>query len=432
MATQEPAKAAIEEQLGPVEAAQAQAAPSGLGVRSPRIYSRESILIVCVVLLVLMFGVTAFVSRQYHKKIHGLADQSFAQGEASFEAGHYSEAVSDFRNALVYSPNNSDYQFHLAQALASAGEGDQARSYLLNLLSESPGSGQINLALARIAAHEGAESDAVGYYQRAIYGVWEQNPLAMRWQVRRELSEYLLDLHAINQAEPELIALASEVPPGDADRLKTVGGLTLRAGLWERALESYRSVLKSDPRDEDALAGAGTAAYQLGQYQQAIAYLERLSPERRADPRLATILQTARGVESADPSEPGISTAEKAQRTVQALSQAESRLADCAHSKGISLSSTPADTDMQKLYATSLQMSTEWSDANLRRYPVHAIAAMSLVFQMEDAATAECGAPQPGPDNTLSLIARSSSGMPPGAAAAPGAATWPDTGANPQ
>jgi tetratricopeptide (TPR) repeat protein len=260
MTTQEPAKTAIEEQLGPVEAAQAQAASPELGVRSRRIYSRESILIVCVLLLVLMSGVTAFITRQYHKKIHGLADQWFAQGDASFQAQHYSDAVSDFRNALVYSPNNSDFQFHLAQALASAGEGDQARSYLLNLLSESPGSGQINLALARIAAHEGVESDAVGYYHRAIYGVWEQNPLAMRWQVRRELCEYLLNLHAVNEAEPELIALASEVPPGDADRLKVVGALMLRAGLWQRALDAYRAVLKVNPSDQDALAGADTAA----------------------------------------------------------------------------------------------------------------------------------------------------------------------------
>jgi len=428
--TQEPAKTAIEEQLGPVEAAQAEAGPSALGVRSPRIYSREIILIVCVVLLVLMSGVTAFVTRQYHKKIHGLADQWFAQGEARFQAQHYSDAVSDFRNALVYSPNDSDFQFHLAQALASVGEGDQARSYLLNLLSESPGSGQINLALARIAAHEGAESDAVGYYQRAIYGVWEQNPLAMRWQVRRELSEYLLNLHAVNQAEPELIALASEVPPGDAERLKTVGGLMLRAGLWNRALDTYRAVLKVSPGDQDALEGAGTAAYQLGQYEQAAAYIERLSPERRADPRIASILQTARGVESADPLESGISSAERAHRTEQALNQAESRLADCAHSKGISLSSPPVETDLQKLYVTSQQMSAEWSQANLRRYPVRSVAATALVFQMEDAATAACGPPPPGPNSTMWLIARSNAGTPAGTAGAPGAATGADVGAN--
>lgn len=422
MTTQEPPKTVIEEQLGPVEAAHT---PAGLPdpVRSRRIYSREVILIVCVVLLLLMFGVTAFVSRQYHKKIHGLADQWFAQGEASFQSQHYSDAVSEFRNALVYSPNDSDFQFHLAQALASAGEGDQARSYLLNLLSESPGSGQINLALARIAAHEGAESDAVGYYQRAIYGVWEQNPLAMRWQVRRELGEYLLNLHAVNEAEPVLIALASEVPPGDVDRLKVVGGLTLRAGLWQRALDTYRSVLKFNPRDEDALAGAGAAAYQLGKYQLAIDYIQQLSPERRADPRIATILQTAREVESADPFASGISSAERAHRTVLAWNQAESRLADCAHSKGISLSSTPADTDLKKLYATSLQMSAEWSEANLRRYSVRSVAAMSLVFQMEDAATAACGPPHPGPDSTMWLIARNSAGMPTSAAIAPGAGT---------
>ena len=205
--TSEPRDGTMEELRGPRETA------------SSRYYSREAVLIMTVAILVVLSIVTAFVSRLYHKKIHGLADKSFAKGEAAFQAGDAKQALIDYRNALVYAPDNSEFQFHLAQALAAVGQGEQAQSYLLTLLAESPGSGEINLALARISAHSGSTSDAINYYHRAIYGVWEQNPLATRWRVRREFCAYLLSRGALTQAEPELIALADQVPPTDIARL---------------------------------------------------------------------------------------------------------------------------------------------------------------------------------------------------------------------
>ena len=129
-----------------------------VGKKGPRIYSREAVLLGCMLLLVLFVLFTAAASRMYHKKIHVLADDWFDEGEASFRVGDIKSALTDYRNALVYSPDNAKFQFHLAQALAAAGRGDEGRSYLLNLLSESPGSGEVNLALARIAASEPAAS----------------------------------------------------------------------------------------------------------------------------------------------------------------------------------------------------------------------------------------------------------------------------------
>lgn len=176
-------------------------------------YSREVVLLICLSLLVGMFIITGLVARAYHKRIHTLADQWFAQGTQAIQAGDATTASIDFRNALVYSPDNSVFQFHIAQALEASGNYAQAQSYLLNLLSESPGGGEINLALARIAVHSGAMTDAMRYYSGAIYGVWDQDPITMRWEVRYELCKYLLDQNSVIQAQPELIALAQEVPP---------------------------------------------------------------------------------------------------------------------------------------------------------------------------------------------------------------------------
>ena len=70
------------------------------GKKSPRIYSREAVLFGCIVLLVLFVLVTAAINRMYHKKIHGLADNWFAEGETSFQTGDVQSALIDYRNAL--------------------------------------------------------------------------------------------------------------------------------------------------------------------------------------------------------------------------------------------------------------------------------------------------------------------------------------------
>src|SRR5580700_1139977 len=96
-----------------------------VGKKSPRIYSPEAVLFSCMALLVVFVLLTAAVSRMYHKQIHGLADKWFDQGEASLRAGDIKSALTDYRNALVYAPDNAKFQFHLAQALAAAGRGDE-------------------------------------------------------------------------------------------------------------------------------------------------------------------------------------------------------------------------------------------------------------------------------------------------------------------
>jgi tetratricopeptide (TPR) repeat protein len=201
-----------------------------------------------------MVSLTAFFSRMYHKQVHTLADRWFTQGERDMQAGNISAALTDYRNALAYNPYNTRFQFSLAKALAASGHYDEARAYLLNLLSESPGRGEVNLELARIAAHNNLVPDAVRYYQGAIYGEWDADPIETRWQIRRELCEFLLDHGVVKQATPEVIALAENTPLGDSQRLKIVGELLLRARQWTRAQEVYRDVLAADRYDEEALA----------------------------------------------------------------------------------------------------------------------------------------------------------------------------------
>ncbi|MGA8223607.1 MAG: tetratricopeptide repeat protein [Candidatus Acidiferrales bacterium] len=382
--------------------------PNAAAIESagPHRFSREVILLACLGLLLIFFASTAFLTRMYHHQVHTLGDEWFAKGEASFQAHDIEAALTDYRNALVYSPNSTNFQFHLAQALAAAGRGDEARAYLLNLLSESPGDGQINLELARIAARQGAMPEALRYYHAAVYGVWDSDPIAMRWRLRRELCEYLLDHGAANQAVAELILLAENTPPDDTEELKIVGNLLLRAQLWPRALSAFHSVLAAEPRDAEAMRGAGTAAFQLGQYLQAVEYFDRLPHDQAADSQVTQMIETSREILDGDPFRPGIPDDVRAQRAATALATAESRVQECASGRGISLTDSPPKSDLQTAYAMSQQKKTNWSEHSLRRFPDRVDEAMSIAFRLEDLATQTCGAPQ-GKDNALWLLGRS-------------------------
>jgi tetratricopeptide (TPR) repeat protein len=367
-------------------------------------YSRETVLLSCIGMLLLLTGVTAFASRMYHKNIHVLADQWFAKGEAAFHAGDPAEAAKDYRNALVYSADNTTFQFHLAQALTAAHKDDEARSYLLNLLADSPGSGEINLELARISARRTTKAsvqDTLRYYNGAIYGVWDQDPLPKRWDARRELCEYLLAHETTVQAQPEAIALAQDVPPGDLTREKEAAAMLTRAGLWDRALAEYRAILASHKRDADALAGAGAAAFQLSQYARAVQYLDEV-PHAKRTPQAGATLTLAREVEALSPYLRGLSARERARRTAASLARARALAQECSQQQSAS-----ANAALQKLQATITTNSREWTELNFVRHPDQIDPAMTWVFDVEAAAAQACGQSKNLADRALLLIAKS-------------------------
>jgi thioredoxin-like negative regulator of GroEL len=389
------------------------ASPTGIpsNAAGPGKYSREIVLLTTLLLLLVFAIFTAFAARMYHKRYHVLGDDWFARGDQDFHSGNAAAALSDYRNALLYSPGNTNFQFHLAKALAATGRNDEARAYLVALLSDSPGSGETNLELARIAAQGGPKMmpDALRYYHAAIYGVWDADPIAMRWQVRKEFCEYLLDNNAMNQAEAEIIALADNTSPEDFGGEKTAGNLLLRARMWGRALQQFQSLLSHDPRDEDALAGAATAAFQLAQYAQAEEYLERLPREKLSAPELARMHEISRRVLSLNPFALGLSTDEKAKRTAEAIAVAQARANACERQNGRTSSPVASTSALASAMAKSSQNAADWTARNLRKYPERIEPAMSSVFDLEDAAAGQCGEPQ-GADYALWLMGRSRAG----------------------
>lgn len=106
---------------------------------------RNTFLALVVALLIILFALTAFVVHRYDATRASLAQRWYSEGEAALRFGRAEVALADFRNALVYSPDNPFFQLRLGQAFAATGRIPEARSRLLSLREREPGNGPVNL-----------------------------------------------------------------------------------------------------------------------------------------------------------------------------------------------------------------------------------------------------------------------------------------------
>ena len=369
------------------------------------LHSRETVLSLTAAIVIVLFFLTGFIARGYHQKLAALGEQWFETGEQQLKSGNAGAALEDFHTALVYRPDDAQIQFRLAEALAADHRDSEARAYLLGLLARNPSDAPINLALARISATNGADADTLRYYHGAIYGVWPKNPEANRLNARLELSRFLIGRNDTSIAEAELIALVSEIPQHGAELHAQAGELFLRIGDAKRALSEYRSALAVEHPPADSLRGAGLAAYQLGEYQEAERYLERAHRLRRSDADVASALALSRLVISADPYLRGLSEAERRTRTRRDFAQAFSHMQACAKKDANVSTSAAPQSDLVTLTSQAKALQRRLTERNLRLHPSQGNIAMNLVYAMEDATAKECGEAQ-GIDEALTLIGK--------------------------
>lgn len=376
--------------------------------------SRETVLSACALLIVILFFITEGVARGYHVKLHELAGQWFAAGEKDLNARNANAALADFRNALVYEPEDPRIQSRLAQALIADGRDEEARSYLLGMLAHSPSDAPVNLSLARIAAASGNETDALRYYHGAIYGVWPNNPETNRLNARLELCRVLIARNNDSDADGELIALGAEIPQQHAATLhEQTGELFLRAGDVTRALEEFRRALAGPRVPAGALRGAGLTAYQMGDFSVAERYLDRANRAKEGDAEVKAALGTTRLILAWDPEAPGLTYVQRRERVRHDLAQAISRAESCAKTSGIDLSKTQTGpnsgaaqtTDLASEYGQAERLRSGISDRNLAQHPEDLEAAINLIFNIELTATQRCGEAT-GLDNALEILGK--------------------------
>lgn len=365
--------------------------------------SREPVMLaVLFALAVIFFLVVTGLSHVYAAQQEALGDRWFSRGSAELNAGRFGGAVSDFRAALLYSPDNYSYQLNLAEALLGLQRTSEAQAYLINLWERQPENGYVNRELARISAHDGEIDKALRYYHNAIYATWPDDQESERRQTRLELINYLLKINARTQAQSELIALAANLGNRPSDQTQ-VGALFVRAKDYENALGAFQIALKSDRHNVDATSGAGLATFELGRYSLAERYLKAAVAANPQDVESAKRLKTAELVVRMDPFQLGLSDEQKNQIVVDAFGAAGYRLEFCNTKNA---SGEVAQSSLAETWQRIKPHITTWS---LRRYPDLVETAMDLVFRIERETSVSCGTPNET-DTALLLVAKSHEG----------------------
>jgi len=374
--------------------------------------SRETVLGLCALLLIIFFFLTGMIVQRYHQKRQSLGIEWFAAGQEQMKDNNASAALSDFRNSLVYNPDDTQVQFQLAEALSEEGRNEEARSYLLGLLGQSPSDAPVNLALARIASTSGSEAEALRYYHGAIYGIWPSNLEENRLNTRLELCRFLVAEDDSASADSELIALESEIPRRNGVALhQQTGELFLRAGDANRALEEFRRTLEGPHPPSDAFRGAGLAAFRMGDYRVAERYLERADRAQKKQVDVETALETSRLILAWNPEAPRLTDAERRDRVRHDLTQVISRVELCAKASGVDLSGTAANQtagpdhsdDLVTQYVQAETLQAKLSNRDLARHPDRLDAAINMIFELEATATQKCGEPT-GLDEALETL----------------------------
>jgi tetratricopeptide (TPR) repeat protein len=352
-----------------------------------------------VLAVVSFLGVTG-LSRTHQGQRQAIGERWFNRGIADLNAKRFDAAVTDFRAALLYSPDEFFYQLNLAEALIGEGRTGQASAYLINLWEREPENGVVNLELARIAAQRGETDSAIRYYHNAVYAVWPASQEGKRADARLELIDLLLRIGAKAQAQSELMALAENAEHDPALQMR-IGSLFLRADDYEHALGAYNSALKSDRHDAAALAGAGHAAFELGRYQLAQHYLQSAITANPNDPDSAERLKTAQLVLQLDPFRRQIPAAERNRIVAEAFAAAGQRLKSCA----LPTTTARGPASVPSLNHEWAGLKPQITEAELRRNPDLVEKAMDLVFRIERETNVVCGSPT-GSDLALLLISR--------------------------
>ncbi len=215
--------------------------------------------------MALLFVVTGFYTRSFNRESSDRGRQHYASAQALAALADYEQAAEHYRDALLYSRDNSEYRLGLALALFESERYIEAQNHLMELRPDDPTSGIVNRLLARLAADDGRIDEAVTYYRTAIYGRWGDDAEQARLRSRLELVDLLDENERPRQLTAELLELL-DVAPDDRGIKLQLAALLLKTQVADRASALFEELLRGDRKDREALVGRAEAEFLLGNY----------------------------------------------------------------------------------------------------------------------------------------------------------------------
>lgn len=372
----------------------------------PRILNKEILLLVALALLA--FGVFVFTKtmaareQQMEVKIGRIW---YEQGQQYIASGKTEKAIQAFRRSTIGTRYNQKYALALADALAAGNQDAEAQELLLRLRESDPENAEINIYLARLTSKQRETSDAVRYYQNALYGRWTGSQIdERRRQLRTELVRFLLERQQRNLASSELLILESELPDSAPSWVATAK-LFIEAGDLQHALKDYSEAARLDSHNVEALTGAGETSFQLADYPRAKQYLRAALELDPQSEKTHQLLSLAEMVTSDDPLAPHLTAVERQARLIPDFERSLERLESCLNQN----SNIGTDAELESLKAEALAMEPRLNQR--RSVPDYDMVgtALTLILRMEKTASDSCGEPS-GPDQALILIGHQHNG----------------------
>jgi tetratricopeptide (TPR) repeat protein len=295
--------------------------------RTPTAFLHRELLIVVALIAI---GIASFVATRAFAASNARARAADAltwlqRGRAALGRGDVDGAVPMLRRATRMNRDDRTAATLLAASLDRSGNSGEAVEILEQLRESSPDDPDVATELARLEQRRGDVRLAIRYYQDALDALWAPGQREDARSVRSEFVELLLAANERARALSETLVLASDLPP-DAYWQTRVGRYFLAGGDPNRALERFTTALGYDPRNADALAGAGEAAFAFGNYAEARRYLAAVpNPQGRISE-----LRTLSGmVIGDDPLAVRLTRGERQRRIAALLDGARARLDAC-------------------------------------------------------------------------------------------------------
>jgi tetratricopeptide (TPR) repeat protein len=280
-----------------------------------------------------------FVNAAYERERSQLGDRHFTAGKALTRVNDLSGAAVEFRKALLFAPDNTEYELSLATTLVDSRRFDEAESHLEQLSQQDPTNGRINLLLARVALMEHHTGQAVASFQRAVYEYWPPDEISERREARWELIDLLAaDGHQRDQLVGELLQLYGNLPPHSDQRMR-VGTFLLNAGADAEAGHVFRDVLKDGAGEPMAQltadlvrahSGLAQIAFRAGDFIEARHEYQRVLKQAPDDLATVAALELTNDIIDMAPQLPNISPGERLRRSENLLKRVEGDLRNCA------------------------------------------------------------------------------------------------------
>ncbi len=291
-----------------------------------------------------LIAVDQFLARLERNEILSEAAAHYREGTQLLSRGDSAGAVRLIERAHVLQRGNREYQLALAGALLAAGRLSDSEAQLKPVLNADSNAGDANLAMARLQVKLGNDREAEAYYHRAVYGKWAGAGPAD--EVRMELAEFLAEAGETEKLLAEVLLIQSDAKV-DLLRERKIAHLLVVAGAPARAATSYKSLLRRNAEDVEALSGLAEADMALGEFSAAVVSLQRAQRLRAGDAQIEARLEFASQLSELDPTPRRLASKEKFERSRKVLELAKTDLRICAQLKGAMAKLQPALDDVE-------------------------------------------------------------------------------------